>query len=70
MMLTNLQGKALQALKDQIPVLEAELADHRLAVTAAAAEKDANFSLLQEAMQRAEVGARHPLHGTVAQRSE
>lgn len=53
--LHSLQGKALQELKAKIELLEGELDAQSLGVTAAVAEKDANFSLLQEALQRAEV---------------
>lgn len=49
------QGKALQELKLKIQLLEAELDGQSLAIAASSAEKDANFSLLQEALQRAEV---------------
>ena len=53
---TNLlQGKALQELKAKIQLLEGDLTAQSLGITAAVAEKDANFSLLQEALQRAEV---------------
>ena len=58
----ELQGQALQELKAKIELLEGDLDDHSIAVAAITAEKDANFSLLQEALQRAEVSETANFH--------
>ena len=50
-----LKGKALQELMAKIQMLEGDLDAQSLGTTAAIAEKEANSSLLQEALQRAEV---------------